>query len=43
MRYRKIKSLPYLGNSERCLVQRAKCAKYILEQMDSDLIFVSVD
>ena len=43
LRYKRVKMIAWKGNSERCLVLRQLCAKYLLEEMSNGAIMVSVD
>ena len=43
LKYKRIKMIAWKGNSERCLVLRQQCAKYLLQQMNEGAILVSVD
>ena len=43
LRFRKVKRIPFKGNSERSLVVRQQCAKKLLELLDQGCRIVNVD
>ena len=43
MRYRKVKRVPFQGNSERCIVQRQQYGKYMLKLMSSGRRILNID
>ena len=43
MRYRKLKRVPFQGNSERCLVTRMLYAKKMLSLLDEGKRIINID
>ena len=42
-KYKKIKKIPYLGNSDRCLLLRQHYARFMLAQLSSGVRVINLD
>ena len=43
MRYRKVKRIPFQGNSDRCMILRQQYAKFMLELLDGNKRVLNLD
>ncbi len=43
MRYRRVKPIPFDGNSDRCLILRMKCAQAVLAQLSAGKRLLNID